>query len=131
MWRTTTSSKPTDSAFIWFPGSIFILIAGYQVLRPLWTFGKAFRTVYAITDQRAVLIVGAGRRTVYSFVDQNLMNIHRVENRSGNGDIIFHRELQEGGGRRGFYYDVGFLGITRVREAEDALRVLFEKTRKA
>ncbi len=127
---STSSSRHEDPAFYRLPVGLFLLFAVIQLLSALWACCQAFRTVYAITNQRAVHIVVLGPRTVYSFVGQNLMNIHRVENRSGNGDIIFHREVRDGqGARRGLSHEVGFLGIARVREAEDALWVLFQKTR--
>ena len=115
----------------WFPllwGGMFIVVgAGFQ-LSPLWAYWKALRTVYAITDQRAILIFAPWKRTVFSFVDQQLLEIHRVEDDSGRGDIVFHRQARSG--KRGdYYYDTGFLGIDDVREAEDKLRELYEKTR--
>ncbi len=101
-----------------------------MLLSPLWAYWKALRTVYAVTDQRAILIVAPRRRTTHSFVGQHLIDIHRVEDETGRGDIVFHREARSG--KRGdSYYDVGFLGIERVREVEDSLRELYAKTHTA
>lgn len=125
-------SKVKSGSFpSWFPvlwGSMFIIAGAAMLLSPAWAYLKALRTVYAITDQRAILIVATLRRTVHSFVGQHLVDIHRVENDAGHGDIIFHRQARSG--KRGdYYYDVGFFGIDRVREVEEALRELHEATR--
>jgi hypothetical protein len=115
----------------WFPilwGGMFVVVGAALLLSPAWAFWRATRTVYAVTDLRAILIVATWRRTIYSFVGQHLVDIHRVEDDAGRGDIVFHREARSGN-RRDSYYDVGFLGIERVREVEDSLRALYDKTR--
>jgi len=128
-----SSHTRKDSWPSWFPllwGSMFIVAGACMLLSPLWAYWKALRTVYAVTDQRAILIVAPWRRTTHSFVGQHLIDIHRVEDETGRGDIVFHREARSG--KRGdSYYDVGFLGIERVREVEDSLRELYAKTHAA
>jgi len=109
---------------------MFIIVGACLLLSPVWAYWRALRTVYVITDQRAILIVAPWRRTVHSFVGQHLIDIHRVEDDGGRGDIVFHREARSG--KRGdSYYDIGFLGIERVREVEDSLRKLYAKTHAA
>ena len=123
----------SDSFPAWFPilwGSMFIIVGACLLLSPAWAYWKALRTVYAITDQRAILIVAPWRRTIHSFVGQHLVDIHRVEDDRGRGDIVFHRQARSGN-RADYYYDTGFLGVERVREAEDMLRELYAKTRTA
>ena len=67
---------------------------------------------------------GGTYRGLYQFT------IGTWESVGGHGDIIFHRQARSG--RRGdSYYDVGFLGIEGVREVEDTIRELYEKTRAA
>ncbi len=120
----------TRNYFSLFPdvlGTVVVLVAGAALLSPVWANWKARQTVYAITDQRALLIAAPWRRTIYSFVGQHLVDIHRVEDGRGRGDIVFQRQAVSG--RRGdSYYDVGFFGIEGVREVENRLRVLYAKT---
>lgn len=130
----SSSHTRKDSSPPWFPllwGGMFILVGACMLLSPLWAYWQAVRTVYAITDQRAILIVAPWRRrTIHSFVGRHLVDIHRVENAGGRGDIVFHREAQSG--KPGdSYHDVAFLGIERVREVEDSLRELYAKTHSA
>jgi len=126
--RTHKASWPPWFPLLW--GGMFIVIGAGLLLSPLWAYWKALRTVYAITDQRGILIAAPWRRTMHSFVGQHLVDIHRVEDDSGRGDIVFHRQARSG--KRGdYYYDTGFLGIEGVREAEDLLRELYAKTQTA
>jgi hypothetical protein len=126
--KTKNGSFPSWFPILW--GSMFIIVGACLLLSPVWAYWRALRTVYAITDQRAILIVAPWRHTIHSFVGQHLVDIHRVEDDNGRGDIVFHREARSG--KRGdSYYDVGFLGIERVREVEDSLRELCAKTHAA
>ncbi len=131
------SAFPSIFPMLW--GSVFILLGVSLLMSPVWAFWKALHTVYAITDQRAILIAAPWRRAVYSFAGQQLVDIHRVEDGRGRGDIVFHREarvvryektyqVRRGGN---YYYDIGFLGIERIREAEDFLGEVYAKSRTA
>lgn len=108
--------------FLW--GGMFIIIGAGLLLSPVWAYWKALQTVYAITDQRAIIITATWRkRTVFSFTGQQLSEVHRVENNNGSGDIVFHRQARSG--RRGdYYHDIGFLGIEHVRDVEIKLQKL-------
>jgi hypothetical protein len=116
---------------LWFPllwGGMFMAVGAGLLLSPLWAWCKALNTVYAITDQRAILIQAFWRKTTCTFAGSQLLELHRIEDDRGQGDIVFHREARSG--RRGdSYYDVGFLGISKVREVEDLLREVHKKTR--
>jgi len=109
-------------------GCMFIAFGARILLSPLGAYLKALRTVYAITDQRAIIITAGRKQTVFSFVDQQLIEIHRVHaDDKGRGDIVFHRQVQSG--RRGdYYYETGFAAIENVREVEDKLRELHRMT---
>ena len=126
--RTRSASWPPWFPLLW--GGMFIVVGACLLLSPLWAYWKALRTVYAITDQRAIIIAAPWRREVHSFVGQHLADIHRVEDDCGRGDIVFHRQARSGKGGD-YYYDTGFLGISRVREVEDMLRELYAKTHTA
>jgi len=106
-------------------GFPFFLGGVFFALLPAWTYWEALRTVYAITDQRAILIISPWRRTIYSFVGEHLVEIQCFENKTGSGDIIFHREKCKGTRSRTYFQAVGFLGIKNVREVEDSLRQLY------
>ena len=108
-------------------GGGFLVVGFFGMLSPLSEYWKALRTIYAITDQRAIFIESPLRYRIYSFAGEHLVDIHRIENKSGRGDIIFHREAQSKDKSRAYDYNVGFIDIERVREVEDYLRQLYVK----
>ncbi len=102
-----------------------------MVLSPFWTFWKALRTIYAVTDQRCIMIEAPWRRTIHSHLAGRglgeIVELHRIEDSHGRGDLVFHKQAIPG--RRGVrYHDHGFIGITGVREVEYKVRLLLGKT---
>ena len=96
---------------------------------PLWMRRAARRTVYALTDRRAIVWRARPVRReieVRSFQPAELGELTRVERDDGTGDLVF-RELvstsyDSDGDRRTTRTRIGFIGIDRVREVEDLLR---------
>ena len=88
-------------------GAIFFVIAFVLLLSPLWRMWRGYRTVYAVTDRRALTVVGGpfARR-----ISVPLHQIHSVEvrKRPGNlGDVLFREIVLQGAdtkiaGRDGF-----------------------------
>jgi hypothetical protein len=124
------------SAFGFFPlfGIPFVLVGLGMLLSPLWMFYRAGRTVYAVTDRRALLIERGllGQVTVRSFEPASLNDVTRTQYVDGSGNLIFLREYRPGprystNGRRGRFFQVGFLAVPDVREAEERLRELARK----
>jgi hypothetical protein len=113
----------------------FAAIGAGLLLAPLLAYWKALRTVYAITNQRCIIIAAPWQRTVHTYLAGwhalDLMDLHRIEDRHGRGNLVFHKQAVSGakGGIR--YYDVGFIGIQRVRDAEEKVRKLIAETREA
>ncbi|HYE63608.1 MAG TPA: hypothetical protein VD997_16575 [Phycisphaerales bacterium] len=110
-------------------GIPFILVGACMLLSPFYGVIKAGRTVYAITDQGALLIEGSffGARTVTRYPPSRLENITRRERGDGSGDLIFAHELYERPKNRGLATrPIGFLSIPTVRDAERVLREVIE-----
>jgi hypothetical protein len=108
-------------------GLMFVAIGLSILLRPVWSALKARSTVYAITDQRALIISGSRSRRVESFEPDSLGNLERTERSDGSGDIILRRAITMTS-RSTFSYRrdfvapaVGFFGVPEVRRVEDAL----------
>ena len=128
-WTSTASHIGVSSAIgIFFPlwGLMFVAIGLSILLRPLWSALKARSTVYAITDQRALIISGTRSRSVESFEPVSLGNIERTERRDGSGDIILRRGIATAwqgpfSYRGNFTAAVGFFGVPEVRRVEEAL----------
>jgi len=88
-------------------------------------------TVYAITDQRCIIIAAPRRRTIQSLLagpgSSDIVELRRVEDKQGRGDLVFYKQAVPG--KRGTaYYDVGFIGVKDVQKAEVKVRELMAKT---
>ena len=93
-----------------------------MLMAPLWAWWVARRTIYAVTDRRAVIIEASFHRTVYSFADERLTDFARRESWRGRGDIIFEQRVTKGLKGRTTIQEVGFFGLLDVREVEQLLR---------
>jgi hypothetical protein len=102
-------------------GVPFILIGLGLLSSPFWAHRKAKRTVYAITEKRALIFEGGMGTKVRSFAASALDSLERTERADGSGDIVFERQYYRGhkGGQR--VRTIGFLGIRAVREVEQLL----------
>lgn len=114
--------------FDFFPlfGVPFILIGLGMLTSPFWMRLKARRTVYVITDRRAIILDGnLGRSTtVRSFEPARLGDIRRVQRPDGSGDLVFERtySIDRRGGRH--TTDHGFLAIENVKNVEGLIQQL-------
>ena len=104
-------------------GVPFILVGLAMLSAPVWMARRLKRTVYALTDRRAVILAPGwfGSRKVRSFTPEALASMERVERPDGSGDLIFEEYTQ----RRGSSSHTvrhGFISVPRVRDVEDLLR---------
>jgi hypothetical protein len=99
------------------------LAIGFWMLSgPLRARARARRTVYAVTDRRA-LILDAGRTTIVESHDRAALGaITRRDRRDGTGDVLLSRTtwVDSDGDRRA--NEVGFFAIAGAREVERLLR---------
>ncbi len=74
-------------------GLVWCTVAVIGITAPWWTYRKAGRTLYALTNERALVLVG-GRRTVEctSYALDRVTALHCVERRHGIGDVVLMRE---------------------------------------
>jgi hypothetical protein len=110
-------------------GVPFVLVGIGLVTSPIWMRKRAERTVYFITDQRAVTMSQGwgGRTRVESYAPDQLQSITREEFSDGSGDIIFVTRIwrDSDGDRR--TQRIGFFGIPDVKAVEEHLRALAQK----
>ena len=88
----------------------FLLVGVAMVLAPLFAVRKAGRTIYAVTDRRALVISGLFSRSVRSFGPGQLRTVRLDEDPDGSGDLAF----AEG----------GFYGVENVKRVEAVLKKL-------
>lgn len=83
-----------NSVFGFFPlfGLPFLLIGLAIVFSPLWAYLRALSTVYAVTNQRVLIISGTRNRSVKSCTPADIGSIEHQERPDGSGDIIINTQ---------------------------------------
>jgi hypothetical protein len=118
----------SKGGFSFFPlfGLPFLLIGFGMLSSPLWSYRKAFKTVYVITDRRAITFDAGWTTTIRSYPPDKLQNIHRKEKRDGTGDVVLGQRVWSGseGGQQS--QDLGFLNVRDPKTVEQMLRKLAE-----
>jgi hypothetical protein len=105
-------------------GIPFILIGLWMLSSPFWMRRKAQKTVYALTDKRALILKPTWGQavTVRSIPSQDLSARTRTQNADGSGTLIFTHlsttQWQGGPNPRSYTVNVGFEDIPDVREVE-------------
>ena len=116
----------SKGGFSFFPlfGLPFFLIGIGMLSSPLWSYRKAFKTVYVITDRRAITFDAGWTTTIRSYPPDRLQNIHRKEKRDCSGDVVLGQRVWSGseGGQQS--QDLGFLNIRDPKTVEQMLRKL-------
>ena len=111
-------------------GLPFLLVGLGIMLLPVWAWRGAKKTVYAISNERLIIIAPG---SVSSFEPDEIDNLVRRERPDGSGDVIFRRDrMFARAARRGSRTRVrrdGFFGIPEVRRVEDEIRRLKERAR--
>jgi hypothetical protein len=111
-----TPENNTANPFALLIGGMFMLGGASMLLSPLRAWWLARRTLYAVTDRRALLIEARLRSTIVrSFSGVRLADVVRREDASGRGDLIFERDAAQGRHAQAVYRDIGFFGIEDVR----------------
>jgi hypothetical protein len=91
---TNAMSKSSHNAFVSgfrvFPlfGLPFLFVGLGIILAPLWVFLKGSNTVYAVTNQRVMVITGGNNRSVKSFTPADIVSVEHRERPDGSGDIV-------------------------------------------
>ncbi|HUF04212.1 MAG TPA: hypothetical protein VMM38_08555 [Aridibacter sp.] len=118
------------SIFSLFPlfGIPFILVGIGMLSAPIGAYVKSGRTVYVITDKRAISFEGGSSTVVRSFPPEKLVDVFRRERSKGYGDIIIdlaHSRDSDGDRQT---EEVGFF---RVRDPGGVERLLKDLSSRA
>jgi hypothetical protein len=106
-------------------GIPFVLIGLGMLSSPLWAWRKAKKTVYTLTNQRAIIFQKSFSVTIESFGPDKLDDIVKNIRPDGSGDLIFERRISfsrsSKGGNRERIKKIGFFGISEVNHVEDLI----------
>ena len=106
-------------------GLPFVLMGVGMLSAPYWMMRSARRTVYVITDRRAIVFLGSkgGRSTtIRSFAPSELGAITRNQRADGSGDVVFCRDASYSSNNGNHRVDIGFLAIPEVKNVEELVR---------
>jgi hypothetical protein len=105
-------------------GLPFVFIGFAMLSSPIWEWQAARKTVYLVTDKRAISIQGGWSTTIRSYLPDQLKDIYRKERADGTGDVIIsiRRWKDSDGDNRN--EEIGFLGVRNPREVENILKQL-------
>lgn len=119
-----------SKGFGFFPlfGLPFVLIGLGMLTSPFWRMRAAKRTVYVLTDRRAVTFASSvwGTLSIQSYKPDRLRDLSRKQSSDGSGDLIFERVLTSTNRDSGTMEDRGFLAISDVKSVEEMVRKLAE-----
>src|SRR5260370_25733520 len=85
MPRSSSNTLSPEFGVLLF-GLLFLVIGLISLLRPLWVYRVELDTVYAVTNQRVMIISGDGIRPVRSLRDIRAVEHH--ERRDGPGGEV-------------------------------------------
>ncbi len=106
----------------------FVLVALVLLSALPWAIRKGRRTLYVVTDRRAITFLrGISSTSIRSFGPEQLTDLERKEKDDGSGDITFMSVVKalgrgEPDARRASAEGLGFFGIEDVREVEELLK---------
>ena len=130
LWKAAVTS-----VWLLIMGLPFLLAALALSFLPWWWPFVTRYTVYAISDQRLLIIQAWPRRRVTSYGPEDIDVVERQERKDGSGDLIFRREEHRKfahhhdpkGKRRVGDRAIGFFGVPDVRRLEGAVWALKQR----
>jgi hypothetical protein len=108
-------------------GVPFVLIGFWMLASPLRGWLKAFRTVYLITDKRAISIESGWFTTIRNYIPTQLKDLYRKERGDGTGDVVITTRFRRGSEGNSWTEEIGFINVRNPREVERLLQQLAQK----
>lgn len=102
-------------------GIPFILIGIGMLSSPLWAYRNSLKTVYVITDRRAITIDGGMSYTIRSYTADKLSDTFRREHKDGTGDVIISRKSWRDSDGDKQMQELGFSRINGAKAVESIL----------
>jgi hypothetical protein len=112
------SSNGFAKSFSVFPlfGLPFLFIGLGIVLAPLWAYLKGLNGVYAVTNQRIMIITGTTSRSVKSFTPADIVSVEHRERPDGSGDVLIRTNNVTTTRNSVSQATVGLFGVPNVKE---------------
>jgi Bacterial PH domain len=105
-------------------GLPFLFVGLGIVLAPLWAYLKGRSTVYAVTNQRVMVISGNGTRSVKSLTPADIVSVDHRERPDGSGDVVICTSGILRTNNSTSQVKVALLGIPNVKEVAQQVMAL-------
>jgi len=102
----------------------FLLIGLAGLYAPFWARRKAVSTIYAITNQRALVIDGARSIKVKTYLPVDIGILEKTVYKDGSGDLILRTENYDDSDGNQRTLTEGFFAIDDVRHVEHLIERL-------
>ena len=121
-----SSNNAFTKSFTVFPlfGLPFLLIGLGIVLAPLWAYLKGRSTVYAVTNQRVMIISGGSNVSVKSYTPADILNVEHRERPDGSGDIMIQTTGTMRTNNSVSQIKVALLGVPNVKQVAQQVLAL-------
>jgi hypothetical protein len=106
-----------------------VLLVIMLMLGLFWIYPDARRTVYALTNQRVLVLNARRPDTPQELAGSDLGALRCFEQSDGTGDLFFASAEYQRTRRRGTTRHFGFIGIPQVRDVEQQMQVVFPQCR--
>jgi hypothetical protein len=118
-----------NQGFDLFPlfGIPFVLIGCGMLSAPIWAYRTAGKSVYVITNRRAITFDGGWSTTIRSFPPEKLTDVYRKEKPDGSGDVIIARRTWQSSDNDRQPEELGFLRVENAKDVERRLKALAER----
>ncbi|HSC86515.1 MAG TPA: hypothetical protein VLC09_04565 [Polyangiaceae bacterium] len=102
----------------------FWLVGFWMLLAPIRARKRAGKTLYAITNKRAVILETGKETTLRSFYPRDLGDLTLVERRPGHGDLIITHDVSRDSDGDKRSTKIGFFGIDDIKKVSRMLASL-------
>jgi hypothetical protein len=109
-------------------GIPFFLIGIGMLSAPFWAYRNSLKTVYVITNRRAITIDGGMSYTIRSYTPEKLTDTFRREHKDGTGDVIITRNTWKDSDGDKQMQELGFLRVPNAKSVESMLKELAEQS---
>lgn len=96
--------------------AVFIIFGLWSVATACWEALATWRTAYAVTNRRVLIVRRLFRKRVLAFAPAGINAVETRENFDGSGTVVFRREIVRGG-EGDAEVKLAFVGISDVGNA--------------
>jgi len=102
-------------------GLPFVLTGLGMLCAPFFSYAKAFRVIYIVTDKSVRIITLGRKKKVETYTADDIGQIERKEKSDGSGNLIFKYDISYDSDNKRRATPIGFYGIPDVKTVEQHL----------